>query len=97
MVHAKCNCKAGQGGCCKHVAAFLYTPLDYVNIDIKEIPSDITCTQVGQKQHIPTGARNLSSKASKYRDHVFEKAEETKKRKRPLVTGSRDTYCKNEW
>ena len=49
VVHAKCNCKAGQGGCCKHVAALLYTPLDYVNIDIKEIPSDITCTKVGQK------------------------------------------------
>ncbi|XP_065067596.1 uncharacterized protein LOC135693138 [Rhopilema esculentum] len=93
VVHAKCDCKAGQGGCCKHVAALLYTLLDFINIDIKEIPSDITCTKVGQKWHIPSGARNLSSKAFKFRDLVFEKAEETKKRKRPLVTGSRDTYC----
>ena len=34
--YAKCHCKACQGGCCKHVAALLYTLLDYVNMDLKE-------------------------------------------------------------
>ncbi len=37
-VYAKCNCNVGQGGCCKHVGALLYTLLDYVNIGATEIP-----------------------------------------------------------
>ena len=56
VVHAKCNCKADQGDCCKHVAALIYTTLDYVNMDTKEIPRDLTCTQVVQKWHVPSGA-----------------------------------------
>ena len=35
--YAKCNCKVGQGGCCKHVGALLYTLLDYVNMGVTEI------------------------------------------------------------
>ena len=30
-VYAKCSCKAGKRGCCKHVAALLYTLVDYSN------------------------------------------------------------------
>ena len=48
-VYAKYSCKVGKGGCCKHVAALLYTLVDYTNSDLKEIPGDQTCTQVGQK------------------------------------------------
>ena len=51
---AKCNCKAGQGGCCKHVAALLYTLLDFTNVDTKEVPKDLTCTQVGQRWNVPS-------------------------------------------
>ena len=47
--YAKCNCKAGQGSCCKHVGALLYTLLDYVNMGVTEIPRDLICTQVRQK------------------------------------------------
>eukprot|EP00112_Aurelia_sp_Birch-Aquarium-sp1_P013395 Seg2842.3 transcript_id=Seg2842.3/GoldUCD/mRNA.D3Y31 product="hypothetical protein" protein_id=Seg2842.3/GoldUCD/D3Y31 len=54
---------------------------------------DLTCTQVGQKWHVPTDAGNQLSKAFKFQELVFEKAEEGKKRKRPLVTGSRESYC----
>jgi len=80
VVHAKCNCKAGQGGCCKQVAALLYTILDYVNMDTKEIPRDLTCTQVGQKWYVPSGANKTEDKAFKFSSLVFEKSEEGKKR-----------------
>ena len=46
VMYAKCNCKAGQGGCCKHVAALLFTLVDFVNLDAKVVPNDLTCTQV---------------------------------------------------
>ena len=64
-VYAKCGCKAGKGGCCKHVAALLYTLVDYSNLDLKEIPGDLPCTQVGQKGHIPADAKRMSSKTVK--------------------------------
>ena len=89
---AKCNCKAGQGGCCKHAAALLYTLLDFTNMDLKEIPADMTCTQVAQKWHVPSTANMTLPKAVKFTDSLFEKAEEGKKRKRPIVIGERD-FC----
>eukprot|EP00794_Sanderia_malayensis_P021058 gene21058-23113_t len=92
VVYAKCNCKAGQGGFCKHVAALLYTILDYVNMDMKGIPRDLTCTQVGQKWHVPSGANRTEDNAFKFSSLVFEKSEEGKKRKRPLVQGNMD-FC----
>ena len=74
------------------MAALLYTVLDFVNMEMKEIPRDLTCTQVGQKWHVPSG-KNAEDRAFKFTSLVFEKAEEGKKRKRPLVTGCRELYC----
>ena len=93
VLFAKCTCKAGQGGCCKHVAALLYTIVDFINMDVKEVPMDLTCTQTGQKWHVPSSTNSQTVKAFKFKDLVFEKADESKKRKRPLVTGNRDAYC----
>ena len=59
VVCAKCNCKAGQGGCCKHVATLLYTVLDYVNMGAVEVPPDLTCTHVGQKWNVPSRANAI--------------------------------------
>ena len=78
-VESKCHCKAGQGGCCKQVAALLYTLLDYVNMDLKGIPRDITCTEVGQKWNVPS--KYHAAKAFKFQDLLFEKAEERKNEK----------------
>ncbi len=50
---AKCNCKAGGGGCCKHVAALLYNILDYTELGLNEIPPDKTCTELPQQWHKP--------------------------------------------
>ncbi len=49
----KCNCKAGGGGCCKHVAALLYNILDYTELGLNEIPPDKTCTELPQQWHKP--------------------------------------------
>ena len=92
VVYANCNCKAGQGGCCKHIAALLYTLLDYANMDFLEILPDLTCTQAGQKWHVPSGATSIPPKAFKFDDLTFEKIEE-KKRKRSFVGESRESYC----
>ena len=91
--YAKCNCKAGQGGCCKHVAALLFTLLDFVNLDAKVVPNDLTCTQVSQKWHVPASANMTLPKAVRFEDLEFEKAEVHKKRKRPVVTGVRESFC----
>ncbi len=55
VVGAQCNCKAGAGGCCKHVAALLYNILDYVELGLHEIPSDQTCTDQPQQWNRPKG------------------------------------------
>ena len=96
VVKAKCNCKAGQGGCCKHVAALLYTLLDFSNLGLPCVPEDLTCTQVLQKWCEP-GRKLNSTVAVKFADLSFEKAMPEKdkscKRKRPAVSGSRTDFC----
>ena len=95
VVFSKCKCKCGGGGVCKHVAALLYQLLDYKNLELKEIPDDVTCTQVLQQWSIPSSSG--TTKAVKFEELTFEKADYTRdkenKRKRPLVQGKRDNYC----
>ncbi len=75
VVFANCNCKSGKGGCCKHVAATLYTLWDYSKLGLKVVPDDLTCTQVAQKWHVPTQAARQSIKAVCFEDLSFEKAD----------------------
>ena len=82
FMEAKCNCKAGQGGYCKHVVAVLFTFLDYSNMEAKEIPSEVTCIQVAQKWHIPPSAIMTLTNAVKFSDVLFQKAYDGKKGKR---------------
>ena len=96
VVHANCSCKAGKGGCCKHVAALLYTIVDFSNLKLHYVPEEVTCTQVLQKWSVPT--RKITSQvAVKFSDLEFEKADfekdKNKKRKRPFVTGNREGFC----
>ena len=51
--HANCSCPAGQGGCCKHVAALLFQLLDFIQLELTEIPDDLSCTQLLQQWHVP--------------------------------------------
>eukprot|EP00794_Sanderia_malayensis_P020962 gene20962-23017_t len=93
ILYAKCNCKAGQGGCCKHVAALLYTLLDCTSMELKKIPDTMTCTQIAQKWHVPSAANMTLCKAVKFSEVAFEKAEPNKTRKRPTVSGMREDFC----
>ena len=38
--HAKCQCPAGAGGRCKHVAATLFQLLDYIELGLSDIPDE---------------------------------------------------------
>ena len=96
VTHAKCNCKAGQGGCCKHVAAVLYTILDFSNLNLRYVPEEVTCTQVLQKWSVPT--RKITSRdAVKFFDLEFQKADFEKdrsnKRRKSMVTRNREGFC----
>ena len=96
VTHAKCNCKAGQGGCYKHVAAVLYNILDFSNLNLRYVPEELTCTQVLQKWNVPT--RKITSKdAVKFSDLEFLKANFEKdrgnKRRKSMVTGNREGFC----
>ena len=87
IAEAICKCKAGQGGVYKHVAALLYTMLDYLHLGLQEIPPDMTCTEVTQKWHLPSTANLTLAKAVRLDDITFEKAEIGKKRKHQIVSG----------
>ena len=95
VAFSKCNCKSGQDGGCKHVAALLYLLLDYENLELKEVTDDMTCTQVLQQWSIPSNSG--TTKAVKFKELTFEKADYARdkenKRKRPLVQGKRENYC----
>ena len=93
VAYAKCSCKAGQGRCCKHVAALLYTILDFANLNLKYIPVDLTCTQRPQKWSVPSRCSKTLEKAVKFEDLLFEKAERDKPNKSLLVRGGKDDYC----
>ena len=62
---SKCSCKTGQGGCCKHVAALLYTVFDYTNLNLQQIPAELTCIQLPQKWNVPSGSSKTLDKAIK--------------------------------
>ena len=51
--YAKCQCPAGAGGRCKHVAATLFQLLDFIELGLSDIPNEKTCTEEIQKWHIP--------------------------------------------
>ena len=42
------------GGCCKHVAAGLFQVLDFIELELTEVPDDLTCTQLLQQWHVPS-------------------------------------------
>ena len=92
IVFSKCHCKAGQCGCCKHVAALLFTLLDYTNMELKSVPSTLTCTQVAQKWHQHSSANMALNHAVKFNDLIFEKAEAGKTKKR-YFSGTRVHFC----
>lgn len=72
VVPGHCLCKAGKGGCCKHVAALLFQVIDYIQLELSEVPDDVTCTQVLQQWHVPRN--DEVEEPILYEDINFEKA-----------------------
>ena len=68
VVHGHCSCKAGKGGQCKHAAAMLYQILDYVQLELSEVPDFVTSTQVLQKWHVPSGQGSNSNDTILFED-----------------------------
>ena len=93
VTHGSCTCKAGKGGCCKHVAAVLFQILDYIELELTEVPHDLTCTQVLQQWHVPRG--DEVDKPVLYEDMTFEKAcyeKDAKGRKRSDGKSKADNF-----
>ncbi len=91
--YANCECPAGAGGRCKHVAAILFQLLDYTELDLNEVPDDKTCTQQLQQWHVPK--KSDSKGPVLFEDLIFPQdtyEKDQKGRKRPLVQGKRDSY-----
>ena len=93
VLYAKCSCAAGQGGCCKHVAALLYSLMDFVNLGLQNVPEELTCTQVTQKWSVPSNSTKTSKTVVKFDDLVFEKAEINKQCRRQKPRDIRNNYC----
>ena len=80
VIRGHCSCKAGKGGRCKHVAAMLYQIIDYVQLELLEVPLSLTCTQVLQKWNVPHG--EASDDAVLFEDRAFKKSSYLKDKKR---------------
>ena len=72
---AKCLCKVGPVGCCKHVVALFYTVLDYTNLNLKQIPAELTCTQLPQKWSVPSGRSKTLERLSNLKIYCLTKNE----------------------
>ena len=44
VIEAKCSCVAGNGGCCKHVAAAVFQVLDFIVLELTEVRDDLHTT-----------------------------------------------------
>jgi hypothetical protein len=71
VTHGSCSCKTGKGGCCKHVAAIIFQLIDYIQLELTEVPDDLTCIQVLQQWHVPRN--NEVVEPILYEDMKFEK------------------------
>ena len=89
VAFSKCNCKPGQGGCCKQVTALLYRLLDYKNLEPKEVPDDVSCTQVLEQWSIPSNCS--TTKVVKFEELTFEKADYARDKQKKVSTGSGKT------
>ena len=94
VLFGKCSCKVGAFGRCKHCPALFYQMCECIQLDLKSVPDDKTCTDILQKWHVPGESGN--SGAVLFSELTFIKAnhqnEENSSRKRPFITGERYFY-----
>ena len=75
------------------VNMLLYTILDFVNLNLRQIPQNTACTQLPQAWSVPSGSSKSLENAVKFEELLFEKAEASKPNKRYMVKGKRQGYC----
>ena len=63
---ASCLCKVDLGGCCKHVAALLFHLLDFIQLEAREVPDDLTCTKLLKQWHAFSGEKVKFSKSTSW-------------------------------
>ena len=92
VLYANCACVAGKCGCCKHVAAPLYQINDYIQLELSEVPDDLTCTQLLQQWHVPR--TDETDEPVLLEDIKFEKSsfEQDHKETRKHACSSTSTY-----
>ena len=54
VTNAKCTCKAGAVGQCKHIAAFLYQINDFKESGLQTIPVKLACTSKARIWGVPS-------------------------------------------
>lgn len=84
VIRAHCSCKAGSGGHCNHTFALLFQINDYCCSDVKDIPSDASCTSLAQTWHIPR-APSICPLPVMSTHYAKAKTDENRKRKRDPV------------
>ena len=77
ILHGKCSCKAGAAGRCKHCAALLYQLCEYIQLGLKSVPDDKTCTDTLQQWHVP-GEYDDNNDVILFSDLTFYKADQQK-------------------
>ena len=95
--YAKCQCPAGAGGRCKHVAATLFQLLHFIELGLSDIPDEKTCTEEIQKWHIPR--KDKAQEALLFEDLTFPQdtyEKDKKGRKQPVPEGKRDFISSKE-
>ena len=95
--YAKCQCPAGAGGRCKHIAVTLFQLLDFIELGLSDIPDEKTCTEEIQKWHIPR--KDKAQEALLFEDLTFPQdtyEKDKEGRKRPVREGKRDFISSKE-
>ena len=69
----------------RQVRVAVVNMLDFVNLNLKAIPTELTCTQLPHKWNVPSGSSKTLNKAVKFDHLLFEKADVNKTRKRCLL------------
>ena len=85
VAFSKCNCKPGQGGCCKHVAALLYRLLDYKKSRTKRSPR---CCVLHSGAQAVEYSNCSTTKVVKFEELTFEKADYARDKQKKVSTGS---------
>ena len=81
VVYSNCTCAAGEGGRCKHIVALLFQIIEYEQLDMTEIPDQLTCTQLLQQWHVPSQTSLFYVKTLHSKKQFTKKMSRVKKQK----------------